>query len=94
MRGSVRYRSAFLGELSVFGGARGNRQAVPEAIVDGQIGYDFGKIGPLAGLSFYFQAQNLTNSPFSTVTNLRTPLQVIDYQAYGRRFYLGASVKF
>ncbi|MFM9828746.1 MAG: TonB-dependent receptor [Sphingomonas sp.] len=94
VRGSVRYRSSFLGELSVFGGSRGNRQAVPEAIVDGQIGYDFGKIGPLAGLSFYFQAQNLTDSPFSTVTNLRTPLQVIDYQAYGRRFYFGAQVKF
>lgn len=95
VRGSVVYRSSYLGELSVFGGSRGNRQAIANTTVDGQIGYDFGKLGPLAGLSFYFQAQNLTNStPFSTVTSLDRPLQVIDYQANGRRFYLGATVKF
>lgn len=93
IRGSGRYRSPFLAELSVFGGNRGTRSAVEELIFDAQVGYDFGKIGPLAGLSFFFQAQNLTNERFSTIQN-DDPLQVIDFQTYGRRFYLGASVKF
>jgi len=93
-RGSARYRSTFLGELSTFGGARGNRQAVGETIIDAQVGYDFKEVGPLTGLSIFLQAQNLTNEPFSTVANVSSPLQVIDYQTYGRRFYLGASVKF
>ncbi len=93
-RASARYRSSFLGELSTFGGARGNRQAVSETIIDAQIGYDFKDIGPLKGLSVFLQGQNLTNEPFKTVSNTSTPLQVIDYQAYGRRVYLGASLKF
>ena len=93
-RGSVRYRSPFLGEVSGFGGSRDNRQAVAETIVDAQIGYDFKDIGPLSGLSIFLQGQNLTNSPYKTVTKLSAPLQVVDYQRYGRRFYLGASLKF
>lgn len=93
-RGSVRYRSSFIGELSTFGGARGNRQAISETIVDAQIGYDFKELGPLQGLSIFLQGQNLTDEPFSTVANLSSPLQVIDYQTFGRRFYLGASLKF
>lgn len=93
LRGSARYRGPFLAELSVFGGNRGTRNAVEELIFDGQIGYDFGDIGPLSGLSVYFQAQNLTNERFSTVAN-GDARQVVDYQTYGRRFYLGASIKF
>jgi iron complex outermembrane recepter protein len=93
-RGSVRYRSAFLGEVSGFGGSRDNRQAVAETIVDAQIGYDFKDIGPLSGLSLFLQGQNLTNSAYKTVTKLSAPTQVIDYQTYGRRFYVGASLKF
>jgi iron complex outermembrane recepter protein len=93
LRGSARYRGPFLAELSVFGGNRGTRNAVEELIFDGQVGYDFGEIGPLSGLSIYFQAQNLTNERFSTIQN-GDPRQVIDYQTYGRRFYLGASIKF
>jgi len=93
-RGSIRYRSSFLGELSVFGGARGNRQAVSETIIDAQIGYDFKEVGPLKGLSIFLQGQNLTDEPFKTVNSLAVPLQVVDYQSFGRRFYLGASIKF
>lgn len=93
LRGSARYRSSFLAELSTFGGSRGTRDAVDELIFDAQAGYDFGQIGPFAGLSVFFQAQNLTDERFSTVQN-GDPLQVIDYQEYGRRFYLGASFKF
>ena len=92
-RGSVRHRSGFNGEVSGFGAANVFRRAKSETIFDGQIGYDFGRGSALNGLSIYLQAQNLTNEPFVT-TNPGQPLQVIDYQRYGRRFQLGASFKF
>ncbi|MBA3879667.1 MAG: TonB-dependent receptor [Sphingobium sp.] len=93
VRGSVRYRSGFLAEVSGFGANRETRTAVPETIVDAQVGYDFGKVGPLAGLSVFFQAQNLTDERFATIINGQ-PLLVRDYQIYGRRYYAGASFKF
>ena len=93
VRGSVRYRSGFLAEVSGFGASRETRTAVPETIVDAQVGYDFGKVGPLAGLSVFFQAQNLTDERFATIINGQ-PLLVRDYQIYGRRYYAGASFKF
>ena len=93
-RGSVRHRSTFLGELTTFGGQRGNRRALGETIVDAQIGYDFQEGSAFRGLSLYLQGQNLTDEPFATVTSPNTPLQVIDYQTYGRRFLAGFNYKF
>ena len=90
----MRHRSTFLGELSAFGGQRTNRRALGETIVDAQLGYDFQEGSALHGLSVYLQAQNLTDEPFVTVTNPRTPLQVIDHQTYGRRFLAGFNYKF
>jgi iron complex outermembrane receptor protein len=92
-RGSVRYRSSFQGEVSGFAQNNVFREAKPETIVDGQIGYDFQPNSFLNGLSIYVQALNLTNEPFVT-TNPGQDLQVIDYQQYGRRWMLGASYKF
>lgn len=92
-RGSVRYRSTFVGELSGFGAARTRRRARGEMIVDGQLGYDFQEGSALHGLSIFLQGQNLTDEPFVT-TDPGAPNQVIDYQSYGRRFLLGASYKF
>jgi iron complex outermembrane recepter protein len=92
LRGSVRYRSTFIGELSGFGAARVRRRAIDEMIVDAQIGYDF-RSGALNGLSLYLQAQNLTDEPFVTV-NGTARNQVIDYQSYGRRFLAGFNYRF
>ena len=89
-RGSVRYRSTFVGELSGFGGARVRRRARDETIIDAQIGYDFG--GALKGLSVFVQGQNLTDEPFVTA-DPRDDRAVIDYQSYGRRFLAGFSFK-
>ncbi|VVT12829.1 TonB-dependent receptor [Sphingomonas sp. EC-HK361] len=91
-RGSVRYRSSFIGELSGFGANRVQRRALPETIIDAQIGYDFSR-GFLNGLSVYIQAQNLTNERFAT-QNPGQPLQIIDYQTYGRRYLAGFTFKF
>lgn len=91
-RGSVRYRSTFLGDFTGFGGSPTRRTALAETIVDAQIGYDFQPGSALEGLSIYLQGQNLTDERFASVGANR--LQVIDYQIYGRRFLAGFTYKF
>ena len=93
-RASARYRSTFLGDFSGFGGSPTRRQALQETIIDGQIGYDFQEGSFLHGLSLYFQGQNLTDERFTSVSRTSTPLQVIDYQIYGRRFLAGFTYRF
>jgi iron complex outermembrane receptor protein len=93
VRGSVRHRSTFVGEVSGFAANRVRRRAAPETIVDAQIGYDFQEGSALHGLSLYIQGQNLTDEPFVT-TNPGDTRQVIDYQRYGRRFLAGFTYKF
>ncbi|WP_242115604.1 TonB-dependent receptor [Sphingomonas lacusdianchii] len=92
-RGSARYRSSFVGELSGFGGNRQRRRALDETIIDAQIGYEFPKATTLEGLSLFVQGQNLTDERFATV-DPAYDLAVIDYQSYGRRFLAGASFRF
>lgn len=93
-RGSVRYRSTFLGDFTGFGGSPTRRQALSELIVDGQIGYDFQEGSALEGLSLYLQGSNLTDERFASVTNTATPNEVLDYQIYGRRFTAGFTYRF
>ncbi|WP_395337440.1 TonB-dependent receptor [Novosphingobium sp. BL-8H] len=92
-RGSVRYRSTFIGEVSGFAANRVRRRAQPETIIDAQIGYDFQPGSALEGLSLYIQGQNLTNAPFVT-TNPGDSRQIIDYQRYGARYLAGFTYKF
>jgi iron complex outermembrane receptor protein len=80
--------------VSGFGANRTLRQALPQTIVDAQVGYEFQPGSFLNGLSLYLQAQNLTNEPFRTVDGTMNPLHIIDYQRYGRRWMLGATYKF
>ena len=93
-RGSVRYRSPFLGDFTGFGGSPTRREALKETIIDAQVGYDFQPTSSLAGLSLYLQGQNLTDERFASVTDPSTKLQVLDYQIYGRRFLAGFTYKF
>jgi iron complex outermembrane receptor protein len=93
IRGSARYRSSFIGEVYGFGANRDLRRARPETVIDGQIGYEFQPGSRLYGLSLYLQGQNLTDEPFATQAP-GVPLQVINYQEFGRRFMLGANYKF
>jgi iron complex outermembrane receptor protein len=92
-RGSVRYRSSFNGEVSGFAANRVFRRARPETIVDAQVGYEFQPGSALHGLAVSLQGLNLTNEPFVT-QNPGQPLQVIDYQRFGRRWMISASYKF
>lgn len=90
---SYRYRSKFLGEVAGLSANPEFRQAKAEGILDAQIGYEFQEGSALQGLSIQLQAKNLTDRPFVTFAN-QDPRQVIDYQRYGRDFYLGVSYKF
>ncbi|MEQ1687523.1 MAG: TonB-dependent receptor [Sphingopyxis sp.] len=93
-RASARYRSTFQGDFTGFGGSPTRRRALDETIIDAQIGYDFQAGSALEGLSLYLQGQNLTDERFASVASTSSPLRVIDYQIYGRRFLAGATFKF
>jgi iron complex outermembrane recepter protein len=90
---SYRYRSSFLGEIAGLSANPDFRRAKSEGILDAQIGYEFQEGSSLAGLSVLLQAKNLTDRPFVTYAN-DDPRQVIDYQRYGRDYYIGLSYKF
>ena len=92
-RGSVRYRSSFVGQFVGFGGERELRRALSETIVDAQIGYDFQKGSALEGVSLFLQGQNLTDEPFVSV-DTDSKAQVRNYQSYGRRFMAGFNYRF
>ncbi len=93
MRGSVRYRSTFLGEFSGLGAVRTRRRALDETIIDAQIGYDFQPGSALEGLSLFLQGSNLTDEPFVAI-NPGRPLEVMNHQRFGRRFQAGFTFKF
>ncbi|MBH5322002.1 TonB-dependent receptor [Aurantiacibacter sediminis] len=92
-RASARYRSEFLGDFTGFGGSPTRRQARAETIIDAQIGYNF-EGGSLDGLSIFLNGSNLTNAPFVAQANAENDLLVLDYQEYGRRFQIGATIRF
>ncbi len=90
---AYRYRSKFLGEVAGLSANPTFREAKPEGILDAQIGYEFQEGSALEGLSIQLQAKNLTDRPFITYEGGDTR-RVIDYQRYGRDFYLGVAYKF
>ncbi len=92
-RASARYRSSFQGEFIGFGGERVLKRALAETVIDAQIGYDFQNAGALSGLSIFLQGQNLTNEPFASIVSGQ-PMQIMNYQTYGRRFMAGFNYKF
>jgi iron complex outermembrane receptor protein len=92
LRASYRYRSKFLGEVAGLSATPTYRQVKSEGILDAQIGYEF-QSGTLKGLSVLFEGKNLTDRPFITYQNNDTR-QVIDYQRYGRDYYVGLTYKF
>jgi iron complex outermembrane receptor protein len=91
-RVSGRYRSEFLGELSVFANGRGFRQVGEETVLDAQIGYEF-QSGPVEGLSLLAQVNNLTDEPFYTFAD-GDERRVINHQSYGRTFMVGLNYRY
>lgn len=91
VRGSVRYRSRFLGEISGLSLIREQKFIREETLVDAQISYELSRVG-LQGMSVLLQGYNLTNQPFTSYHNDDIRL-VRDYQNYGRTVLLGVVVK-
>ena len=97
LRGSMRYRSGFLGDFALFSGGLDRQQVLPETVYDAQIGYDFGEGSALSGLSVYIQGQNLTDTRSATVADVNGqafPGAWLKYQTYGRRLVAGFTYKF
>jgi len=90
-RVSRRWRSDFVGEITGFGADRALRFVSGEAVVDMQLGYNFGA-GPLNGLGLLLQAYNVTNSAYRTYR--QTHQQIEEFQRYGRTLLLGATYRY
>jgi iron complex outermembrane recepter protein len=96
-RGSMRYRSGFLGDFALFSGGLDRQAVLPETVYDAQIGYDFGEGSALNGLSLYLQGQNLTDERQATLAEINgagVDDAWLKYQTYGRRFLAGFTYKF
>lgn len=97
LRGSMRYRSGFLGDFALFSGGLDRQAVLGETVYDAQIGYDFPKGSTFEGLSLYLQGQNLTNQRQATLAEVNGtayPDAWLKYQTYGRRFLAGFTYKF
>ena len=93
IRGSARYRSAYLGDFALYSGGLDRQNVLGETIYDAQIGYDFQEASKLHGLSLYVQGQNLANTRSATL-GTADPLSYLKYQTYGRRYVAGFTFKF
>lgn len=94
IRGSMRYRSGFIGDFVLFSGGLDRQYVLPETIFDAQVSYDFPTTSALAGLSVFLSGENLNNERSATRTFPNDPTSWLKYQVYGRRFLLGATYKF
>lgn len=97
MRGSMRYRSGFLGDFALFSGGLDRQAVLSEKVFDAQIGYDFPESSAMHGLSLYIQGQNLTDERQATlaeVNGVAVPDTWLKYQTYGRRYLAGFTYKF
>ncbi len=97
VRGSMRYRSGFLGDFSLFSGGLDRQAVLSETIFDAQVGYDFQEGSALHGLSVFVQGQNLTDEPQATLAQINgvgIDDAWLKYQTYGRRFLAGFTYKF
>lgn len=90
-RVAQRRRSAFVGEVTGFTGDRQLTYIDGEAITDLQLGYEF-QSGPAKGLSFLFQANNLSNAEFVRYKDV--PTNVVERTTYGKTYMFGMTYKY
>ena len=92
-RASVRDREDFLGERFGISFSRQFTTVKGATIWDAQVGYDFGEAGieALDGLAISFQAQNITDEPYTTINGDGF---VTDFQRYGRTYLINARYRF
>jgi iron complex outermembrane receptor protein len=91
---SERYRSAFRGEINGLFNMRSFAEITADKQTDLQISYEFDS-GSWKGLSVLLQVNNVTNSPYKTVSGKTNGvLAPLEYSTYGRQTLLGATYKF
>lgn len=90
VRVATRNRSKFIAEIEGFGADREYKFAKEETITDLQIGYEL-QSGPVKGLNFLFQVNNVSNEPYVELdgTGNQTKLDT-----YGRTMLFGVTYKF
>ena len=86
-----RYRSDYIGEITDYAGDRALEYVRHELITDFQTSYELQQ-GPAKGVTFLFQINNLTNTPFIDYSGVQT--RVRDYETFGRDMFFGANYKF
>ncbi len=91
VRGSVRHRSNFLGEVSGLSLVREKKIIKAETIFDAQVSYDFDDIG-FPGLTALFQVSNITDQTFTSFQG-DDARQIRDFQRYGRTYLFGLNYK-
>jgi iron complex outermembrane recepter protein len=89
---SQRKRSDFIGEIGNFDGDRTLRYVVGEDITDAQVSYSFPDGHALSGLSFVFQASNLTDEAYQTYAGTKD--RPLEYIEWGRTYLVGVNYKF
>lgn len=89
-RVATRSRSKYIGEITNFSNDRTFQYVKGNVITDFQTGYEF-QNGSWKGLSVLFQVNNLTNEPY--VAYQTTEARLMDYQTYGKQFFLGLNYK-
>ncbi|MFT3906571.1 MAG: TonB-dependent receptor [Steroidobacteraceae bacterium] len=89
-RVATRARSKYIGEITNFSNDRTFQYVKGNMITDFQTGYEF-QDGVVSGLSVLFQINNLTNEPY--VSYQGTEARMMDYQTYGKQFFLGLNYK-
>lgn len=92
LRGSMRHRSSFIGELRGFGGGNERQRAAGETIFDGQVSYAFQPGSALEGVTILGQVTNITNEPFVTFDPGQRD-QIIQYHSFGRRYMVGVNFR-
>jgi iron complex outermembrane receptor protein len=89
-RVAERYRSDFIGEVNSVYGDRQLTYIRAEKVIDLQLGYEI-ETGPLKGLSFLAQMNNLNNAEF--IRYRKTRDNVIENTKYGRTVLFGLNYK-
>lgn len=62
-----------------------------DAVMDFFVSYNFSDKTPLKGVSLKFQANNITNAPFETYSGFKE--RTGRYEVFGRRYFLGVTMK-
>ena len=89
-RVATRSRSKYIGEITNFSNDRTFQYVKGNVITDFQTGYEF-QDGAMKGLSVLLQVNNISNEPYVAYQTVES--RMMDYQTYGKQFFLGLNYK-